>query len=375
MKKRLISGLIVALSLVLTAGFAFAAVTGQCSNCHTMHYSQNGEVPAGAEPDGPWPVLLLGSCMGCHSNTGTATIKTGGIPVVWNTGGGTTDPGTAQSWSGANYNLAGGNFFYVSIADSRGHNIDGMYNQDAFLENNPPGYETARDPSTVRWSDSYMLTCAGSNGCHGNRNVDRSTYTDGFSASFVAIKGAHHGDDSTIDGSTVAASFRFLGSSALSTYSVLGLEDDDWQQSAAVDDHNEYKGAITQTDTKTISYLCSQCHGYFHSEISDQTPPSSPWTRHPTDTDVMGKGGEYANYNDVVAAGTYSLEAPVGYVNIPASPRQIVTAGDSPVICLSCHRAHGSPHDDILRWDYSTMLAGGGGADGTGCFRCHTTKD
>jgi predicted CXXCH cytochrome family protein len=46
------------------------------------------------------------------------------------------------------------------------------------------------------------------------------------------------------------------------------------------------------------------------------------------------------------------------------------------VLCLSCHRAHGSAHDDLLRWDYAGMQAGTTGAEaGSGCFICHTTKD
>jgi len=41
-------------------------------------------------------------------------------------------------------------------------------------------------------------------------------------------------------------------------------------------------------------------------------------------------------------------------------------------MCLSCHVAHGSPYADMLRWDYGTMVAGGGGSGG--CFTCHTQK-
>ncbi|MCK4488054.1 MAG: hypothetical protein KAU38_15015, partial [Desulfobacterales bacterium] len=42
------------------------------------------------------------------------------------------------------------------------------------------------------------------------------------------------------------------------------------------------------------------------------------------------------------------------------------------VMCLSCHRAHGTPNNDLLRWAY-TMDAGSG-TDNGGCFICHTTK-
>ena len=378
MRKILLMSLITILTIVLTHGLALA-ITGQCSNCHTMHYSQNGTLPSGATAGGPWPVLLLGGCIGCHSNSATDTIKAGAIPVIWNTGGSTQDPGTPNAWAAtANMNLAGGNFYYVATpSNPKGHNVEGIVVQDTnFATNEPPGYSSSNDPSTVKWSTAYQITCAGSNGCHGDRNVNRSGYSNGFSASFAALGGAHHGATTPIDGSTVSKSFRFLGSAALSTYSVLGLEDSDWQQSASTTDHNEYQGHTDQTNTHTISYFCGQCHWNFHASGSGGIGTSSPWLRHPTDTDVISKGGEYADYNDVVGSLAYSLEAPVGYVGaIPGTPRTTVAAGNSPVICLSCHRAHASPYDDILRWDYSTIQAGGAGATGTGCFRCHTTKD
>ncbi len=369
--------------VLLPAGHVLAAVTGACATCHTMHYSQDGDLPTGATAGGPWPVLLLGGCMGCHSETTTNTIRAAGnVPIVWNTAGGTLDPGTSNAWAvTANMNLAGGNFYYVvnGPSHSKGHNVEGMVVADTVILplNTPPGFDPANDPSTPNYSVTYQLTCAGSNGCHGNRNVDRSLYVNGFEASFKAISGAHHGTSTPIDGSTTAKSFRFLGSAALSAYSVLGKEDSDWQQSASVSDHNEYQGAINQTTQTTISYLCGHCHWKFHaSGASGIGGPTSPWLRHPTDTDVIGKGGEYASYNDIIGGLAYSLEAPVGYVGaIPVATRATVASGDSPVICLSCHRAHASPYNDILRWDYTTMQAGGASASGTGCFRCHTTKD
>jgi predicted CXXCH cytochrome family protein len=56
-------------------------------------------------------------------------------------------------------------------------------------------------------------------------------------------------------------------------------------------------------------------------------------------------------------------------------PNSNVALGTDLVTCLSCHRPHGSPYPDMLRWDYENMQLGGGGDDGTGCFVRHTTKD
>jgi predicted CXXCH cytochrome family protein len=55
--------------------------------------------------------------------------------------------------------------------------------------------------------------------------------------------------------------------------------------------------------------------------------------------------------------------------------------GDAIVTCISCHRAHGSQYDDLLRWDYTQCIANENvAADDTitpdcGCFYCHRDKD
>lgn len=383
MRKTLMASLLTLFFLVLALGYAGAGQ--RCDVCHTMHNSQNGVPMNFDNSPTPNPVLLRGTCLGCHTDTSTSTIKVisaGTIPQVFNSAGGTIDPGASNSVSGPTVNLAGGNFYYVTATgtpatdDPKGHNPDVIIPAvgDSILANAPPGYDVSYDPATTKYSESYRLTCAGSNGCHGNRNIDRSGFTTGVEASLASLEGAHHEDDTppNLDGTTVGRSYRFLNG-------ILGLEDSDWQQTAAANDHNEYEGDATQgSNIHTISYLCANCHGDFHREIGT----ASPWLRHPTDTDTINKGGDYANYNDIVSANNpYSIEAPVGYDgtglpgDIPGSPRSTVTSGQSIVLCLSCHRAHATPNDDILRWDYSTIQAGGGGANGTGCFRCHTSLD
>jgi len=48
------------------------------------------------------------------------------------------------------------------------------------------------------------------------------------------------------------------------------------------------------------------------------------------------------------------------------------------VTCISCHRPHGSPYPDMLRWDYANDCNTGNADTATepcGCYSCHTTKD
>jgi predicted CXXCH cytochrome family protein len=152
--------------------------------------------------------------------------------------------------------------------------------------------------------------------------------------------------------------------------------------------HNEYFGAITpmsftgaecnichtpqgvQPTNNTISGFCGTCHREFHTVQGIGGDTSSPFTRHPTDV-VLPGSGEYADYNG--AGNFYSVEAPVARTAVPNSIGNTVSPGTDVVMCLSCHMAHASNYPDMLRWDYNTMIAGGGGSGG--CFTCHTTKN
>jgi predicted CXXCH cytochrome family protein len=52
-----------------------------------------------------------------------------------------------------------------------------------------------------------------------------------------------------------------------------------------------------------------------------------------------------------------------------------IGTGDQ-VMCLSCHKAHGSKWPNALRFDYTGMDAHlGTGTRTDGCFFCHRLKD
>lgn len=99
---------------------------------------------------------------------------------------------------------------------------------------------------------------------------------------------------------------------------------------------------------------------------------SKAWIRHPSDSRLPDAG----EYNAYV---TYDPEVPVARPDLSSysgpnnSNRSKVTPDEDLVMCLSCHRPHGSPYPDILRWDYEEMRVG---SDNTnGCFVCHTQKN
>ncbi|MBW2644910.1 MAG: hypothetical protein JRE23_01800 [Deltaproteobacteria bacterium] len=337
MKKSLIFLLFILLTFGLS-GSIQAAVTGMCSHCHTMHNSQGGQQVVAFEAFEGYtdanPSLLNTTCVGCHSAEGF-TISTTGTPIVWNIGGnfGTDDP------------LAGGNFSYVTVTNAQGHNVAGIVGQDQTLALIPPGGSAL----------SSQLTCAGVSGCHGDR---------GNSDQLDAVRTAHHKDDSegTPGGAAgVGLSYRFLNG-------ISGTEDNDWEQDNVNTSHNEYKGANDFDDTANISSLCSQCHGDFHS--TSGVGSGSPWLRHPTNI-VLPTMGEYQYYNGGPgggAAAPYSMIAPVARPDLSAiGVTSEARPGTDIVMCLSCHRVHGSPNFKMIRWDILNDFS-------IGCGVCHTSK-
>jgi hypothetical protein len=370
MKKNLFIVAIAVLALAFASGYAFAVAQGPCVNCHTMHDSQNGVGVTGA---GPQPVLLNKvGCLGCHGQNTAANIINY-IPQVVTQG---TD-------------LAAGNFAYLlnagakvldaadsgATTSSAGHNVTDLGVAEANLTA-PPGDENGTGITNANF------TCSGTLGCHGDRTV---------SDKFGAVKGGHHGNDSILkfgagftltgQGADVPRSYRFLKG-------VKGAEVSTWSNASAAS-HNDYMGSAlggvsedggiaSPGSAGTISGLCAECHGNFHGASADVGGPTgTPWKRHPADIILPAGTTEYAAY---AGANAWSVDAPVGrtaatLVDALAAPISSVTPGTDIVMCISCHKVHGSANADILRWNYSNINAGGGEVGAVKCFICHTTKD
>lgn len=328
MKKVTLSLLLVAVAMLWSTS-AFA-LSGVCSNCHTMHNSQDGSA---VDATGPNAVLLNDSCVSCHTGATAAT----GIPKVDLSAGQEAAP------------LAGGSFSFMSLGESYGHNVAGIATPaaDVALGNTPPGGTAL----------ASQLTCAGTMGCHGDTTV---------ADPLASLAGAHHGNVLLTDlnqpasaAAAVADSYRFLKG-------IKGIEDADYEFTSSSSDHNQYYGTDEVVDPQTISSLCASCHTDFHGSAGAGTGATA-WIRHPTDFDLNSAAG--AEYNGYA---TYNPLVPVANDVSGVVSTTVQTAGNGIVNCLSCHRAHASDQPDALRFAYNTMTAGTGGT--TGCFVCHSTK-
>ncbi|HID30085.1 MAG TPA: hypothetical protein EYP19_08780 [Desulfobacterales bacterium] len=331
--------------ILFPPGSSFAKVSGVCSDCHTMHNSQNDTTMA---TGGPNNTLLMNSCLGCHTGTNDGSNT---IPYVYS---------TSEPTYGTN-TLAGGNFYWVKTDDAKGHNVH------------------SDNPDSLSAAPGATIGPCGSESCHVNLHATNTNYGTRQGCSKCHMMGNssgptgyHHKDDTgpVID-TAEEGWFRFLaGHMGGAGSGVSGIEDPNWQYTADANDHNEYLGnSATKTSGggfaplgNTMTGFCCGCHGNFHV----QQDGSNNWIRHPSDA-VIPNSGEYASM-----ATTYNPAVPVARPSL-SSVSGTVAPGTDMVMCLSCHVAHGSPYNDMLRWDYSTMNAGGGGSGG--CFVCHTEKD
>ncbi len=350
-----------AMLMAIFSGPAMAKVTGRCDNCHTMHNSQNG---ASLDDGGPYETLLKGGCIGCHSHateTQTYSLGTSTVPVVNHTGG---VPATY---------LAGGNFYWVLNGDdAKGHNVYGLANQDAAITT------TEGAPGDVNGS-------CGATSCHVTLAAETTSLGGPGGCQGCHLNVMHHADDGTgtkyVD-TAAKGWYRFLSGHMTGgdDPGVAGIEHSGWGPSNGTvggTDHNEYLGVpvvktgSTTLANKSMTAFCCGCHGNFHVEQDS----SGNWIRHPSDAVIPDTlGSEYASMSN-----SYNPEVPVarpaGFAGwVTGSPSAVATAGTDMVMCLSCHRPHGSPNDDMLRWDYADMIAGDPLKSG-GCFACHTEKN
>ncbi|MCK4819689.1 hypothetical protein KA005_28240 [bacterium] len=338
MKKKILTltTMIACIAMVaLFCGTGYAAVSGRCDICHTMHNSQAGSPMAedtlGAATTTPNAHLCLSSCIGCH-----ATASSIDAPKINDTYG-------SNSCAGGTFRAAD------ASTDQKIHNVnvaihalgaDDQFNGADDIPGLTSGGLNGKGVSNL----PEDLTCAGANGCHGDATV---------SGNDLGIGGFHHGSKS---------GWRYL-QIASNQAAVSGLGSSDWEAAQPdASNHNVYSSSTTVG----ISKLCGNCHPNFHGLSNTQS--GSDWIRHPTDATLPGSWSPNTGATEL-----YS-QHPFAFADLSGkSTTSAYDETDAQVMCLSCHRAHGSPYDDILRWSYADQCAGSVTTD-HGCLGCHSKQ-
>jgi hypothetical protein len=134
-----------------------------------------------------------------------------------------------------------------------------------------------------------------------------------------------------------------------------------------------------------MSEWCQNCHTNVH--LNNY---SSGWAglRHPAGSTATLHAGQYNVYNSYVSSGIVDSVATRGYTSLVPFEQgttvtlatlasqanagtNIVASGTTNVMCLSCHRAHASAFDSMVRWDQNATFL----TDGSNNFTNGITTD
>jgi len=322
---------LVAGAAMLTMTFAGSALAfhgggvADCNGCHTMHNSPDNPVHEGSIEN---TKLLKASdpsstCLNCHDGNGSYHVR---------------------SDDGSNINQ-GGDFYWVSNpytvvvrgstntygGDNAGHNIV-AYDYGMAADANP---SNAQAPGGT--FPAAELSCTSCHSAHGK--VLGGTAGGQLP---VSVSGSYGGVPAA---GTIAGNYRILNDSWYPGFTY----------NAPIARANGSNGNTTRY-ANGMSEWCANCHTQYLASA----------TKHPVSQPLNGQG---ANYNQYIATGNFTgsqatswdplvpfedLTAATGADLNLASTAGPATGAAAQVMCLTCHRAHASAHNNAGRWDFET---------------------
>lgn len=316
----LLAGLLPATRAVAAYYHDLAKNRQPCNDCHTLHYSEDGQRPSKTETGGPFKQIMIRSttnklCLFCHDGS---------------------DPNAPDVLDA------------VSMYQSSGDEHSGAGFFVASGTGNVNGHDLGVNASTVPFSAStnVTLSCASCHDPHGTVNYRNILVAPAGGAGIEALmaadvfRNAAPGDPPSTTASVAA-----------------------------------YKEANEGYKAKT-SLWCAECHEQLKPAVN--IAPNR--VHHYSDVSINGSG--YNTDSAHWLAGTGDGFGSVTGDEVEGVPRlrfQVATATDfasataaaasNQVMCASCHLAHGGKYKKGLVWPY---LESGSPADAnSGCQQCH----
>ena len=340
--------LIAATILAFSAFGAFAFHSGgvaECEGCHSMH-----------SPSSPSFLLVGGdqssACLTCHDGPTLSSYHVSSNGATTATPANRT-PGGDFSWLNKTYTWSGGQ----SEGQAKGHNIvatDYGYVADSRHAFGPGG--------------TFPTAQLGCQSCHDPHGKSRRLNDGTIAATGAPIIGSGSYDNSVEPAAGQAVGvYRILytgvspdqPSGATYTTTPIAIAPATYNRTEATTQTRVAYGGGTLTNS--WGNWCGTCHGDFNS--GDKT------VHHPIDValgaDIAGKYNAYVGSGNMTGTSTTSYlslvpfaEATTDYAQLKLHARnndaylQGPAAGDA-VTCLSCHRAHASGFDEMLRFYYT----------------------
>ncbi len=370
--------LVAALVTIGMSGAAFAFHNGgvaSCESCHTMHNSSNGATMSRATNTVVTNNLVVGqagafllqgsdqssTCLNCH-----------GV----NESVGKSYHVLSLAQAIPTERTPGGDFAWLKKSSTKGHSIVAV-DYGLTVETKKAG--------NVAPGGTYPVGSLHCSSCHDPHGKFRKLSTGGFGTTGepIASSGSYGADPTTGE---AVGSYRLLGGKAYLPVSVsadptLAFTTDPMSAAAP----NTYNATEATNETivnygdSSVGMWCQQCHPKMHMN-------GTAINVHPNDqalgSTIMGIYNNYKGSGNV--AGTtgnnmgFTSLVPVAYDNITQNSvlaghftkNANITANDR-VMCLSCHRAHASGFNFMLRFPTVEVMT----ADQSGVSSYQTGTD
>jgi hypothetical protein len=412
----------VAVACAALVGPAYAFHDGgvaTCESCHTMHNSSAKETGAlapqmtnnnmGVGVTNPY--LLQGqdpssTCLACHG-----ALTPGSYHILDNN---PLAVAGQMNMDTMNY-TPGGEFGWLQIGPRKGHNIVAAdfaaVNNGAETRRVPPGYTgtwTGTDFSCVSCHDPHGQGRFTGPSTQARQTANATGEADVVAGLLpIAESGSYGGTrfaEYDAAAGTTAGSYRLLGgvgwkprtSPAQPTFAVnapLALAPGTYNKSEttfALAAAGAHSGQTVVAYLSGMSEWCGTCHGAFHGEAASGSLAATI-DKHPSGATATLGASLAANYNKYIRTGNltgtsaYDALIPVelnaardvAAAALPvdtAGTTTIAVGGGANVMCLTCHRAHASGFDSMLRWEvYEFNDIGSSGALANGAANHNKT--
>lgn len=364
MKKLYKMNLVLASAGLLTVGVAGSALAfhsggvAECGGCHSMH-----------SPNMAGTFLLKGSdqsstCLGCHESPGDTAPRSYHISTAdADMGAGISpiqrSPGGDFGWVKKTYSWLNrdGVTYATEEGDRHGHNIiaaDQGYVADA--------------TNTVAPGGTFPAASLQCNSCHDPHGKYRrmSDGTVATTGAPIIGSGSYATSKVPVVGEAVGV-YRLLAGSGYASTASIGITYTGAPAAVAPASYNRTE-AVTQT---RVAYgaqatgghnqwgqWCGTCHGDMHSSYNYVHP-----TDQPLGATIAALYNAYVASGDVTGDGTAAYQSLAPFAQATGDFATLAanavsdgtamagpTAGDE-VMCLSCHRAHASGFNSMLRWN------------------------
>ena len=364
-----------------TTSFAFhSGGVAECEGCHSMHNSFEGSpnVTGRTFAEGTGIYLLKandqsGACLNCHNAADTAPssyhISTNGVTPYDTSSPVEMTPGGDFAWLKKTMTFVVRGNTTTNDGARHGHNIiaaDYGYVQDDLLTAAPGGTYPAD-----------KLACSSCHDPHGRyrRFADNTYNTTGLP---IFNSGSYNNSANPIDTKSAVGAYRILGGANYLPKSLEGSGvaafSTDPMDVVVASSYNRSE-ATDQTGIsygKNVSEWCANCHTEM---LMNSYTSGMAGLRHPAGNGAKLTDAIVTNYNAYVSSGimtntntakAFSTLAPFatdqndravmkpqavtgtgGNSNHPAA------AATDNAMCLSCHRAHATAFESMIRWNYA----------------------